>query len=98
EICTLKAIRLNAGVYKLKVRRARQATTQLAFTAGDAAWIIYRAELMAFQHQKFQDYASSATPADFRLQAFTSADEADLSDPDLCPDISFTFKDPHSPI
>jgi hypothetical protein len=98
EICTLKAIRLDSGVYKLKVRRGRFGTTPIAFTAGDAAWIVYRSDLTTYTNAKFKDYAENATAADFRLQAFTGSVEADLTDTDLCPDINFTFKDPHAPI
>jgi hypothetical protein len=97
EILTVKAIRLNAGVYKLKVRRARGGTAQLAFTTGDHAWIVYRGEVVTYRQEKFEVYAGAATELNFRLQSFTAGEEADLTDEDVCPDVAFTFEDPHAP-
>lgn len=97
EICTLKAIRIDAGVYKLKVRRARFGTARLAFSTDDTAFIIFRRDLKFYLHSLFPTYAQSGTPATFRLQSFTPHEEADLTDADVCPDIPFTFGDPYVP-
>jgi hypothetical protein len=98
EIATLRAIRLDSGVYKLKVRRQRFATAAQAFTAGDIVFIGYRADLSNYTHARFADYAESGAAATFRLQAFTSYEEADLTVTDLCPDIAYTFTDPYAPV
>jgi hypothetical protein len=98
EIATLRAIRLDSGVYKLKVRRQRFATVAQAFTAGDIVFIGYRADLSNYTHARFANYAESGAAATFRLQAFTSYEEADLTVTDLCPDIAYTFTDPYAPI
>jgi hypothetical protein len=98
EIATLRAIRLDSGVYKLKVRRQRFSTVATAFTAGDLVFIGYRADLVTYQHSKFGDYAENGTAATFRLQAFTAYEDADLTATDLCPDIAFNFTDPYAPV
>lgn len=99
EIATLKAIRLDAGVYKLKVRRARFATKHTSFTAADTScWIGFRRDLIPYAQARFSQYAQSGLAATFRLQAFTAYEFADLSDPDVCPDIAFTFADPFAPV
>lgn len=97
EVLTLKSIRLDAGVYKLKVRRGRFGTLKRAFLVGDNAWIIHRNQITAFNHSQFGDYAQSGSAATFRLQSFTATDSADLSDANLCPDIAFNFADPYAP-
>jgi hypothetical protein len=97
EICTVKSIRIDAGVYKLKVRRARFGTSQLAFEEDDSAFIIFKKDLRYYYHSLFPQYAISETPATFRLQSFTPHEEADLTDEDVCPDIEFTFMDPFKP-
>jgi hypothetical protein len=98
EIATMRAIRLDAGVYKLKVRRQRFSTVATAFTAGDIVFIGSRADLVSYQHSKFGDYAENGTAATFRLQAFTAYEDADLTATDLCPDIAFNFTDPYAPV
>jgi hypothetical protein len=97
EVATVKQITLESGVYKVKVRRGRYATTRKAFVSGDGAWIVFREDLVSYSHAKFAQYAQTGGPATFRLQAFTKNGEADLSNPDLCPDIDFTFGDPYAP-
>lgn len=98
EICTVKAIRLDSGVYKLKVRRGRFGTAQRAAVTNDIAWIGFRSDLVTYAHAKFAAYAASATAATFLLQAFTANEEADLTDSDTCPPVSFTFSDPYAPV
>lgn len=98
EVMTLKSIRLDSGVYKLTVRRARFGTAQKAFLVGDSAWIIYRTDLVSYTHAKFATYAQAGTPATFRLQAFTATEEADLANADVCPDLAYTFVDPYAPV
>jgi hypothetical protein len=97
EICSLAGIRLDSGVYKLKVRRAKFGTQQTAFVTADLAWIIYRSDLVTYTHERFAAAAQAGTAAVFRLQAFTANSEADLTDSDQCPDIAFNFTDPWAP-
>lgn len=99
EICTVKAIRIAAGedFYRLKVRRARFGTSRIEFEVGDRAYIIRRANLVPYAHQRFGAYAVTGQAAVFRLQAGNPWRTADLSDPAACPDRSFTFADPYAP-
>lgn len=98
EIMTLREIRLDAGVYKLKVRRGRFGTAAVTFSTNDIIWLFYRSDLVFFNHVQFADYAQSGTAATFRLQAFTASGAADLTDADLCPDIAFNFADSYSAV
>src|SRR6185369_12813278 len=52
EILTLKEIRLDAGVYKLKVRRGRFNTPVASWITGATCWIGYRSDLVAYTHEK----------------------------------------------
>src|ERR1051326_711544 len=97
EIMALKAIRLDAGVYKLKVRRGRFGIGKRAFSADDRAFIVFRGDLVPYTADKFAAYVQTGAIATLRLQSFNAAGEADLSDPDICPDIEFTFSDPYAP-
>jgi hypothetical protein len=97
EIATLRAVRLDGGVYKLKLRRGQYGTTPLTFAANDTAWIVTRSDLVGYTHAYFADYAVNGTSADFRLQAFTAEEDADLTDADLCPDLQYTFRDVFAP-
>ncbi len=97
EVCTVKSIVLDTGVYKLKVRRARYGTLQLDFVTGDSAYIVFRADIVGYKHAKFSAYAQAGTAATFRLQSFSRHDEADLADADVCPDIAYDFVDLWAP-
>lgn len=97
EIMTVRAIRLDGGVYKLKVRRGRFGTPKFGFSTDDRAFILYRHDLVGYTADRFGAYAETAAVATFRLQSFNAVGEADLSDPDICPDIAFTFSDPYAP-
>jgi len=91
EILTVRAGRLSSGNYLLKVRRGQYGTTARSFVSGDACWIMHRTKLTEFAHASFPSFADSSVTATFRLQSFTTYAEADISDTDVCPDISFTF-------
>lgn len=99
EVLTLKAIRIVGGEssYRLKVRRGRFGTRQLAFSAGDRAFIVFGAELTTYGHSQFPAYAAAGATATFRLQSFNAWGDADLADPDICPDRNYTFADPYAP-
>jgi hypothetical protein len=99
EVLTLKAIRIVGGEssYRLKVRRARFGTRQLAFPAGDRAFIVFGAELTTYGHSQFPACAAAGATATFRLQSNNAWGDADLSDPDICPDRAYTFADPYAP-
>lgn len=98
EIMTLREIRLDSGVYKLKVRRGRFGTAPVSFSTGDTIWIVHRSELVFYTHSQFGDYVAISQAATFRLQAFTASSEADLADDDLCPDIAFNFADSYAAV
>jgi len=97
EIMALKAIRLDAGVYKLQIRRGRFGSVKRAFSADDHMFILFRGDLVPYSADKFAAYVQTGATATLRLQSFNAAGEADLSDPDICPDIEFTFIDPYAP-
>jgi len=99
EIATVKAVRIGAGetFYRLKVRRARYGTAHLDGETGDRAFIIRRASLTPYTHQRFGSYAVSGQAVTLRLQASNPWKTADLADPAVCPDRSFTFGDPYAP-
>jgi hypothetical protein len=97
ELCTVRAIRLDDGVYKLKVRRGRYGMVSRSFAQGDDAWIMWRRDLVSYTHAAFARYAAEASTAKLRLQLFTARDETDLTDEDLCPDVAYTFGDTHAP-
>jgi hypothetical protein len=97
EIMALKAIRLDTGVYKLQIRRGRFGSSKRAFSADDRAFILFRGDLIAYTADKFAEYTQTGATATFRLQSFNAGGEADLSDPDICPDIEFPFTDPYAP-
>jgi len=97
EIMALKAIRLDAGVYKVQVRRGRFGIGKRAFSAEDRVFILFRGDIVPYTADKFAAYAQTAAAATLRLQSFNAAGEADLSDPDICPDIEFTFNDRYAP-
>jgi hypothetical protein len=65
--------------------------------AADYAWIQTREDLVSYSHAKFAAFAAAATAADFRLQAFTLSQIADLTDATQCPDITYNFHDPWAP-
>ena len=69
----------------------------MAFTANDLAWLVYRRDLVTYKHEKFGTYARSGSAAAFRLQSFTSQEDADLADENICPDLNYTFVDPFAP-
>ena len=78
EICSVGAIALAAGVYTLTVLRGRQNTTATAFTvAHTEVWLIPRAFVSAFSHQKFDQIRANRlaglTPAyaQFRFCPYT---------------------------
>lgn len=99
EVMTLKAIRIIGGesFYRLKVRRARFGTVQRAFVAGDLAFIIRGEDLVAYAHSRFLTLSGMAATATLRLQSYTAWGEAELSDPLVCPDVSYSFDDPYAP-
>jgi len=97
EIMALKAIRLDADVYKLQVRRGRFGIGKRAFSTDDRMFILFRGDLVPYTADKFASYAQTGAIATLRLQSFNAAGEADLSDPDICPDTEFTFSDPYAP-
>jgi hypothetical protein len=99
EVMALKGIRIIDGepFYRLKVRRARFGTRQLAFAADDRAFILLGEDLVTYSHARFPAYAAAAATATFRLQSFNAWGEADVSDTDVCPDIPYTFDDPYAP-
>ena len=99
EVMTLKAIRIVGGeaFYRLKVRRARFGTQQLALTTGDRAFIVPGPDLVQYGHSQLAAYATAGADATFRLQSFNAWGEADLSDSAVCPDIVYTFTDPSAP-
>lgn len=87
EIMTVRAIRFDAGVYKLKVRRKRFGTDANNYYTGDHAFLIYRSNITLLKHDIWPNYAGSTMAATLRLQAFNALAEADLTDDTLCPDI-----------
>lgn len=97
EICTVKSITIVSGVYRCRVKRARFGTKRLAFVAGDHAWIAFRDGLVFNRSEAFQNYVTSGETAVFRLQSRSAHSEADLADPDECPDLSVVFGDPFAP-
>lgn len=98
EIMTVKSIRIEDGIYKLKVRRSRYGTAELNLDELDIAWIVFRSDLIVYQHTLFGIYAQDSESATFRLQSFNANEEADLTDEDVCPDILFDFADPYKPV
>lgn len=91
EILTVRDSRLSGGNFLLKVRRGQFGTTARTAAIGDTCWVIHRSKLVEFAHASFPSFADNSVTATFRLQSFSTYAEADLSDPDFCPDRTFTF-------
>lgn len=96
EVMALKAIRLE-GIYRLKVARGRLGTAKRGFLTGHRAWIQARTDTVAYTHGSFAGLSQAETSATFRLQPRNIWREADVADPDQCPDIAYTFNSWHSP-
>ncbi len=108
EILTVKQITAaGGGVYNAVVRRARYGTLQggdgtYSFDSGDTAFLIYREELVAFEHSQFAAFAAAGTAAIFRLVPSTAWIEGDVTDAydgstnagGVTAEVSFTFTDP----
>lgn len=97
EVCAVRSLRADAGVYKLRVRRAQFGTGQFSFVTGDRIWICRREALTVATHRRFPVYAQAGTTATFKIQSYTALDEADLSDDTATPPIEFVFADPNLP-
>ncbi len=111
EILTVKELTAaGAGVYNAKVRRARYGTLQggdgsYSFDAGDTAFLIYRDELVTFEHAQFAAFASAGTATTFRLVPSTAWIEGDVADVydgstnagGVTAEVAFTFADPFAP-
>jgi hypothetical protein len=93
EVPTLKAIRILRGEssHRLKVRRGRFGTRQLAFSEGDRAFIVISADMATYGHTQFPAYAAAGATATFRLQSHNAWGDADLADPDICLDRAYTY-------
>jgi hypothetical protein len=94
EVMALKSITVNGAAYTLEVNRGAFRSTVRSFTTDDRVWLSFRADLVTYTQDAFFDLATAAATATFRLQSFTANAEADLADPDLCPDIGYVFGDP----
>lgn len=99
EVMIVKAMRIVGpdAFYRLKVRRAQFGTRKLTFAPGDRAFLLFRDDLVLYEHASFESFATSGTPATLRLQARNPWNESDLANTSLCPDRSFTFADPYAP-
>lgn len=101
EICTIREIRLDGGVYKLKVRRGRFGTTIQSFSTGHLAWMGRRStlDISAFTHSSFESAAANGDTIHLKLQARTPSGDSDLSDASKCPVIDFSFEsNPYVPM
>lgn len=94
EIMTVRSIRLDSGVYKLKVRRGRFSTDYLGFAAHDPVWLFWRKELKAYQHLWFGLYSGQGETLDFKLTTFTASAVQSLAD---ATEMTYTFGDPNAP-
>lgn len=100
EVVTVRSFRV-VGVEtyrRFKVRRARLGTGKLSFVTGDLVFVLYKRDIVPYQHTQFATYAAAGESATFRLQSFNTNTEADITDTATCPDISFTFTDQFAPV
>lgn len=93
EILAVRGLRLSGGQWLAQVRRAQCGTRARSFAASDLVWVIRRDNLRAYTHESFPGLFRAEALATFRLQGITPFSEADLTNPDTCPDISYTFRE-----
>lgn len=95
SIETVRAVRLDTGTYKFKVRRARFGTARTTFATNDSLFMIFARDVVTYTQDKFEQSALTLQAATFKLQATTQYDVADLTDANVCPSVAFTFFDPN---